>query len=339
TLIHPSDLTVANGCSSLFNMLGLTLGDPGDGILLTQPSYVAFPTDLGLLAKMQPIFVPFATTDQFSPTVLPHYEHALKEAIESGTQARALMLCNPHNPLGRCYPPETLIALLTFCNKYSIHLIVDEIYAQSVYDSGPGSPPFTSVLSLDWEKQISKAYLHVLYGMSKDFASDGLRIGCLWTRNEELARAVSALSGFHWPGAVDERVAVAMLEDERFIEEFLALSRSRLKLANVLARELLDGEGIRYMGGSNAGFFLWVDLSPYLRQEDGKDGWAREDRLMQRLLDAKVFLTRGQGQSSKHPGWFRFVFSHRGEVLREGVLRLKQALGKGQNTSRVEITI
>jgi hypothetical protein len=38
----------------IFNMLGITLGDPGDGILLSQPSYVAFSADFRLVAKYSP---------------------------------------------------------------------------------------------------------------------------------------------------------------------------------------------------------------------------------------------------------------------------------------------
>lgn len=55
TSLEPSDITITNGCSALFNALGFVLADPGDGILLTMPSYVAFPADFGALAKYLPI--------------------------------------------------------------------------------------------------------------------------------------------------------------------------------------------------------------------------------------------------------------------------------------------
>jgi 1-aminocyclopropane-1-carboxylate synthase len=43
------NVTISNGCSALFNALGNVLADPGAGILLTRPCYIAFGSDFGLL--------------------------------------------------------------------------------------------------------------------------------------------------------------------------------------------------------------------------------------------------------------------------------------------------
>lgn len=57
---------------------------------------------------------------------------------------------------------------MKFCQKHNIHLISDEIYALTVFDSkSPASLPFTSVLSFDTAGMIDPNYLHVTYGMSK----------------------------------------------------------------------------------------------------------------------------------------------------------------------------
>lgn len=70
--------------------------------------------------------------------------------------------------LGRCYPPEALKVYMLLCNKYKIHLISDEIYALSVFDSGdPKAVPFTSVLAINSTNLMDPDYLHVLYGVSK----------------------------------------------------------------------------------------------------------------------------------------------------------------------------
>lgn len=71
------------------------------------------------------------------------------------------------NSAGQCYSPEALKAILAFCNKHSIHLISDEIYAFSVYNMGESSPGFTSVLSFDMTGIIDSSLVHVMYGMSK----------------------------------------------------------------------------------------------------------------------------------------------------------------------------
>ena len=49
--VDPEDLIFANGVTSLCEMLGFTIFDPGDGLLLPQPIYQAFPIDFGAKAK------------------------------------------------------------------------------------------------------------------------------------------------------------------------------------------------------------------------------------------------------------------------------------------------
>jgi aspartate/methionine/tyrosine aminotransferase len=69
---------------------------------------------------------------------------------------------------GRCYPMETLIEILKFCNEHQIHLISDEIYALCVFDSGnTDAPLFTSILSLATPELINLNLVHVLYGFAK----------------------------------------------------------------------------------------------------------------------------------------------------------------------------
>lgn len=69
---------------------------------------------------------------------------------------------------GQCYSPEALKAYMIFCQKHGIHLVSDEIYGLSVFDTGDSAAiPFTSVLSFAPAGLIDPDYLHVFYGMSK----------------------------------------------------------------------------------------------------------------------------------------------------------------------------
>ena len=67
--------------------------------------------------------------------------------------------------LGRCYPRDTLIALMKLYQRYKIHLISDEIYALSVWENSehPNAVKFTSVLSIDLKNTIDPDLVHV-YG-------------------------------------------------------------------------------------------------------------------------------------------------------------------------------
>ena len=257
--------------------------------------------------------------------------------LKKGTRILALVLCNPHNPLGRSYPKETIIGLLKLSNKYKIHLLSDEIYALSSYDnkaSAPNPVPFESVLSLDVEKYVDPKYIQFIYGLSKDTAASGLRLGVLYTRNAELLQAVNAVSPFQWSGSANERAGIRILENEKWLDGFFRRSRARLTSAYQLATKLLDNEGIGYLKGSSAGFFLWVDLRPYLdayTSSAGKGGktknttiearWEAEAELAAKFSAANVSINAGRNFASPEPGWFRVIFSQEEKTLREGLRR------------------
>ena len=52
---------------------------------------------------------------------------------------------------------------------------------------------FVSALSLDTKDLIDPAYFHVLYGASKDFCLNGLRIGAVFTKNKGLLGAMTSI--------------------------------------------------------------------------------------------------------------------------------------------------
>jgi 1-aminocyclopropane-1-carboxylate synthase len=316
--VQPQDLLVANGCMSLCEMLGFSLFSPGDGILLSRPCYAAFESDFGTRAGVKCVYASFNGQDQFSPKgAVEGYETALVEAQAAGTRIRALLVCHPHNPLGQSYPRETLIALMEFCNKHDIHLISDEIYALSTYTLNiPNAAT-----------HVDPSLLHVLYGMSKDLAAGGLRIGMLHTRNSELWSCLSAMNQFHWiPGPADA-IASAMLEDEAWLDAFLKESQQKLGEMSALTRLLFRDKGIPFWEEGRAGFFLWVDLRAWLAGTGKKDLWQAEREVNDRFTKAGVFLTPGEVSRAEEPGWFRVVFSWDEETLREGLRRMFKSLG------------
>lgn len=333
--MNPDNLLVANGCMSLCEMLGFSIFSPGDGILLSRPSYQAFESDFGTRAGVKCVYAAFNGEDQFSPEgAVRGYENALLEAQAAGTTIRALLICHPHNPLGQCYPREALIAIMKFCEKHAIHLISDEIYALSTYDLGTSEPstsqsivPFRSILTIpDATAHIHSDRLHVLYGMSKDLAGGGLRIGTLYTRNSELWRCLSAMNQFHWiPGPADA-IATAMLEDDAWLDAFIVESQKKLGETSTFTRQLLREKGIPFWEGSRAGFFLWVDLRAWLEKSGKEDPWEAEREINDRFVKAGVFLTAGEGMKAEEAGWFRVVFSLDEGSMREGLSRMFKAL-------------
>jgi 1-aminocyclopropane-1-carboxylate synthase len=121
--------------------------------------------------------------DPSSPSTLDAFEHQLLILAQSGIKPRAIMLCNPNNPLGFNYPRETLLAYARFAEKHNLHLVSDEIYALSQFRNPDVEEEkavrFTSMLNVDVLKEAgcNPARVCVLYGVAKDFGANGLRIG------------------------------------------------------------------------------------------------------------------------------------------------------------------
>lgn len=323
--INPNHIVVADSPTSLGNMLGFNLAERGDGILVNRPVYGRFELDYGVEAGVEIVYADTETEEAFTPNAVAKYEQALLEAEQRGIKIRAVLLVNPHNPVGRCYPADTLRHIARFCDRNNLHLISDEVYASCIFDSGdPNAIQFTSILSLDLQGLIDPNLVHVLYGFSKDFASGGLHLGFLVTANEQLRRACKMVTRLHGPSQTAITIGTAILEDTGFVDSFMAKSRASLAAGYRLATSTLERENINYVKRGNAGFFIYIDLSPFL-PKDHRSVQEREFDLAQKLLDAGVFLHPGE-EHSKAEGWFRLVFSNDEPALKEGLRRMIHVL-------------
>lgn len=94
-------------------MLGYNLAEHGDGILVNRPIYGRFELDYGVEAGVKMVYADMGTEEAFTPASVDKYELALKDAEARGTKIRAVLLVNPHNPVGECSSWITLGMELT----------------------------------------------------------------------------------------------------------------------------------------------------------------------------------------------------------------------------------
>ncbi|KAG4254986.1 hypothetical protein FPRO06_04328 [Fusarium proliferatum] len=166
--------------------------------------------------------------------------------------------------------------------------------------------------------------LHVTYGLSKDFGAAGLRLGAIITRSQPVLRAIEAALRFNNPSGASLAIGSAMLEDRAWCRAFIDSSRLKLAQAHRHITSQLRDMGIKYLPGSNAGFFIWVDLSPYLPSDlDGESN--QEFALAKRLHKMGVFL-HPREEHSIEPGWFRMVYSQDPRTVTEGLRRIHKAI-------------
>lgn len=84
-------------------MLGYSLAEPEDGILVSRPVYGRFELDYGVESGVKMVYADTTVEEAFSPASVEKYELAFKAAKERGMNIRAVLLVNPHNPVGELY--------------------------------------------------------------------------------------------------------------------------------------------------------------------------------------------------------------------------------------------
>jgi aspartate/methionine/tyrosine aminotransferase len=334
TQLNADQVIVTNGVSTAIEHTAWALANPGEGILLGRPYYRAFLPDISLRAGVKVVPVSFGSTDPLSLECVKKYEEALLTSQENGVTVRALLLCHPHNPLGRCYSRETIFELMKLCQQYKIHLISDEIYALSVWkntvDQFDAEPvEFQSVLSLNTGEYIDPQLVHVLWGASKDFGANGLRLGVIISQsNPEFLLACRACSFYSSPSSLTENAILAILSDKTFVESYLRTSEERLSEAYCHAVTLLKKYSIPYTPGANAAFFLWLDLGKKYAEghSEVSDTAAITQVIFERLMERKIFVVPGEAAGAEEPGWFRLVFTQPKDVMEEGIKRISEAI-------------
>ncbi|KXH64618.1 1-aminocyclopropane-1-carboxylate synthase [Colletotrichum salicis] len=255
---------VAAGATAVQCILAFALESPGETVLVPTPVYGRFELDFGNVMGVGVVYADTTPETCFLPDmVVEEFEAAVRKERERGVRVRAVMIVNPSNPLGRCYPRETLVAIMRFCGRYKIHLDSDEVYGLSEFRSSDEMPGFTSVLSIDPEGIIDPYLVHVEYGLAKDFASSGLRLGALVSRNAALHEAFSSVVRFHSPAGPSVAIAAAMFEDRVWHDAFIASSRRSIAGAYEFVTTMLREMGVGFVE-ANAGLFVYVDLSSWL---------------------------------------------------------------------------
>lgn len=334
TPLEARNITLTNGCSAAIEHLSWAVANPGEGILVGQPFYGTFVPDLTARFGGKFLPVPFHEIDPLGEEAVSKYEDVILAAQATGVKPCALVISNPHNPLGRCYSRSALIGLMKLCQKYQLHFISDEIYGLSVWDNVvdeyPPAVPFESALSIDPTGIIDPALVHVLWGMSKDFGANGIRVGAIISQaNHSLHSSLAAVGLYSYVSSISDHITVNLLDDDAFVDSYIVENRRKLSEQYQRVTTWAKKHNITYAPGANAAFFLWVDLgTAYKAAHNVPESEDISSLITDKLLDTKVFISSGKDYGSEKPGWFRIVFSHENSFLDRGLGRIVEALAK-----------
>ncbi|KAM6506068.1 hypothetical protein FSOLCH5_014249 [Fusarium solani] len=98
--IDAEEITFTAGVTNINEVCALVTCDPKEAIMLGRPIYGPFSKDFVMRTGVNLEYVSVGDTDQFSPDCIAGYEAGFEDAKARGVNIKALVICNPHNPIG-----------------------------------------------------------------------------------------------------------------------------------------------------------------------------------------------------------------------------------------------
>ena len=161
------EIIITSGVSEALDIAIRAIVDPGDEVLIAEPSYVSYAPCVTLAGGV-PVPVECREADRFKLN-----PDALQEKITRKT--KALMINFPNNPTGAVMNRKDLEAIADIIIDNDLLLISDEVYAELTYDGHHVAAGSVSDL---WQRTIT------LNGFSKAYAMTGWRVGYLCAPKE-----------------------------------------------------------------------------------------------------------------------------------------------------------
>jgi cystathionine beta-lyase len=278
---------------------------PGEGVIVNPPVYFPF-FDLVAESGARVVEVPLAGgVEEGWSLDLDGIEQAFRDG------ARAFLLCNPHNPVGRAHSAEELRAVADLAAQYGATVVSDEIHGPLTYPDAVFTP-FLSVSDAAREVGVC------VTAASKAWNLAGLKCAVMVTAGGPNRQVVGSMPlEVYWRTSIlGLRASVAgYREGGEWLDGIVAsLDASRRLLADLLAERL---PAAKYRM-PEATYLAWLDLRAL--------GWG-DDPAAHALEHAKVALSNGPPFGTPGRGFARLNLACSPEVLTEAVSRLARAAG------------
>ncbi len=287
-----------------FNIACRGVTAPGDGLLMQTPVYPPFlgvPANFGL------------TRDEMELTRAAdgHYTVDMdRMAAAIGPRTHAFLLCNPHNPVGRVFARDELLAMARLCLARDLVIVSDEIHCDLIF-AGYRHLPIASLAP-----EIAAATITVM-APSKTFNIAGLGCSFAVILNSELRRKFRAAAKDLVPH-VDLLAFVAALAAYReggpWLAECLRYLEGNRDLVATFVAERLPGISMSPMEGT---YLAWLDC---------RDAGIADNPAQFFLKQARVAMNDGVTFGRGGEGFVRLNFGCPRSILEEALGRMERAL-------------
>lgn len=280
----------------------MTMINPGDEVLVPEPSYPSNFVDPGLLGGVA-VSVPLYEED--------NYQIRIEELDRRVTEkTKLIVITQPNNPTTTVYRRENLEQLCAFIIKNDLLLISDQAFEDHIFDGiefvAPASLPGMR------ERTITVCSISKGYGLS------GFRIGYIYADDRIMDVLYGGVGNVLGTAATITSIgAVAAVRDQ----EYLADVYRRLELRRRIAYDILSTiPGVK-MKMPESGILSWVNISALGTSDAVRDYLLKE---------AKILVGSGNHYGSQGEGYLRIVSAcfNDDEVAIGAFDRIKTALTK-----------
>ena len=300
--VQPQELIFLPGVESGFNMALKALVQPQQNVVVQVPNYPPLrhaPAHWGL-NKVELEFVPQSDGTYATPL------DTLRDSLNGGG---ALLLSNPHNPIGKVFGRDELQAVADICVAQDAWIISDEIHAELCFDGRVHIP--TASLS----PEIAQRTI-TLMSASKAYNIAGLKTSFMIIQDAALRERVNHARC----GMVDsvnplgmEATRVAYSEGGPWLAELKTYLQANRDYLVEAVRSRLPGVTINVPQGT---YLAWLDCSA-LDLENPQQFF---------LEQGKVGLSAGLDFGDQNQQFVRLNFGCPRSLLEEGIARMQRAL-------------
>ena len=220
-----------------------------DAVLVFKPVY--YPFDFSIeLNKRKLVECPLVRKENHYEIDLEDLETKIKE-----NDVKLMILCNPHNPVGKVYTQEELYQIGMICKKYQVKVIVDEIHQDFVFGDHE-HVPFYNV------DESFKDFSIICTAPSKTFNLAGLQTSNIIIANESMRKQfieVKEANGINDPQLFGMVACMsAYNECELWVDEMLEyindnfIYLDQFLKTNMPEIKMMDHEGL---------YLAWIDFT------------------------------------------------------------------------------
>ena len=297
------EVIVTVGGSEGIDLAFRAMLDPGDEVLIPQPSYVSY-LPCAVLADGVPVVIPLQQKNEFKLT-----REELEAAITPRT--KILVLPFPNNPTGAVMSREDLEPVAEVVKEHDLFVLSDEIYSELTYKDD-----HVSIAALPGMRERTL----VINGFSKGFAMTGWRLGYICAP-EEIAKQMLKIHQYAIMCAPtnSQYAAIEGLRHcEGEVQEMRASYNQRRRyLMHEMKRMHLDC--FEPFGA----FYVFPNIQEF--------GMSSEEFATRLLEEEKVAVVPGSAFGDSGEGYIRISYAYSLDDLKESVGRVGSFIDRMRN--------